>query len=189
MSTRISVKQSARPALWRHLRNAVAELFPAPASSSRALPAPAIPEFHGTDTAGDLRVGLVGIRGATLSEPARWLRGQGIEVGWLEPAVTSLGDLAAPEAPNLAIIDVDALGGADIVLEPLLNLRRRRPGLAVVLVSRLFRADDVSLERLPVCDCSLRAPVSFAALDFAVGEAVDVNNPLWVERVRHLSLS
>jgi hypothetical protein len=69
------------------------------------------------------------------------------------------------------------------------DLRQRRPDLPVILVSEDFSSNDFSTERLPLCDASLRAPVVFSALEFALSEALDVNNPQWVERLKALQRS
>lgn len=144
-----------------------------------------VPEFQGAAVEG-LSVVLVGKPGGVLNDTAAWLLGNRASLTWLPPSPDAIDVLAgnAAAGANVAILDLDAVGDIRDVLDSLLMLRRLRPGLAVILVSRGFHADDVSTERLPVCDCSLRVPVSFASLDFALNEAIEVNNPVWQASVR-----
>ncbi len=92
-------------------------------------------------------------------------------------------------APSHVMIDLDAFGSVMRAYDYLHDLRQRRPDLPVILVSEDFSSNDFSTERLPLCDASLRAPVVFSALEFALSEALDVNNPQWVERLKALQRS
>lgn len=128
------------------------------------------------------RVALFGRPEGTMAEVATWLRRDGVAIAWARPAPDLLASLAADRRIGLALIDLDAMGGILAALESLLVLRRSRPDLPVILVSRGFLTDDFDLERLPLCDASLRAPVRRAVLEFALSEAAEVNNPIWVSR-------
>lgn len=134
------------------------------------------------DAAAAERVAVFGSREGAMAGVATWLREEGLEIAWAKPAPDLLAALVADRRISLALIDLDALGGISAALEGLLMLRRSRPDLPVILVSHGFLTDDFDLERLPLCDASLRAPVRRAALEFALGEAADVNNPIWVSR-------
>jgi CheY-like chemotaxis protein len=185
MSTRVSISQAGNPSIWHQLLEGASNLFGFRASTAlaEARPATASPEFIATVYPEALSIGLIGDPRHGLAQPGDWLSDQGCEVRWLKPAAETLEQLARSRQFNVVMIDLDSLGGIDEIIEPLLALRRRRPGLSVLVVSGTFMVDDVSVERLPLCDCSLRAPVGFLALDFALGEAMEVNTPAWMERV------
>jgi hypothetical protein len=78
-------------------------------------------------------------------------------------------------------IDIDGFGGAQLVVARLMDLRRRVPSLPVIVISAEVQFHDFTTERLAVCDVTLRAPVTAAALDLALAEAA-VNNLLWQAR-------
>lgn len=188
----MSTNFASIPAPGASLRSYVDNVFrrlsgtPRPARGRPALaPKRHLPEFHAAAVEG-ISILLVGRPSGILTDMASWLRGNGANVIWLPPGLNQIKALAGKTAPtaSVAIVDLDVLGDIKDVLEHLLILRRSRPELAVILVSRGFHADDVSIERLPISDCSLKVPVSFASLDFALYEAVEVNNPVWQQSAR-----
>ncbi|MEO3480734.1 hypothetical protein AAFO90_24180 [Phaeobacter sp. CAU 1743] len=99
---------------------------------------------------------------------------------------TSLMDLIAmngvarPQIDRL-FVDVDGLGGIEAIIDDLLDLRRFLPRLPVVLISSEFSRDEFDLTRVSVCDCSLKAPLSQASVDYAIVQS-RVNNMVWVKK-------
>lgn len=79
---------------------------------------------------------------------------------------------------ELVIIDVDWCGGPQAVVPRLLRFRRSYPEIGVLLLSRKFEEDDTSLERLPICDASLRLPSTPGSVS-EVFDAIVWNNAVW----------
>ncbi|MCW1920552.1 hypothetical protein NX862_17475 [Rhodobacter sp. KR11] len=144
-----------------------------------------MPSVDGIETLTILMVGRVD--GALLS-PALWLGDLGALVQWIAPDIDELNGLARDGlmAPTHVVIDLDAMGGILPAFDSLRKLRDTRPDLPVILVSGDLAVDDFSLERLALCDASLRAPVAFSSLEYALTEAREVNNPAWVARLKDL---
>lgn len=87
---------------------------------------------------------------------------------------------------SLVLVNFDDFSGDSIVIDLLRRLRVRLPNLPVILLSRYFRADDLSQERLAIADVSLVAPVTdFARIGAALDAAV-ANNVAWRKRRRSL---
>lgn len=142
----------------------------------------AIPELLAIDHDDLGEVLLLGPFAGALRPAAAWLAGNDVQVVWeagYDHAFT--GTITRPAISHL-LVDVDSAGGITELLEPLLALREARPDLVVILVSHDFLLNDFGPERLPLCDASLRAPLSFSALELALTEAAQHNNRLWVDR-------
>lgn len=88
---------------------------------------------------------------------------------------------------SCAVIDADSLGDLAHVVGAVVSLRDQRPNLPVILVTAGVRRDNYELERLPLCDVTLRHPVDPETFAFAVQEA-QVNNRVWIARRRALHL-
>lgn len=88
---------------------------------------------------------------------------------------------------NCMIVDLDSLNDVNGAVDALANLRKERPNLLVILLSKQVKRDDFSLERLALCDVTLRLPVGSEDLAFALQEA-RVNNQVWVMRCRQMKL-
>jgi DNA-binding NarL/FixJ family response regulator len=89
---------------------------------------------------------------------------------------------------SLVLVNFDDFSGESLVIDLLRRLRTRSPNLPVILLSRYFRADDLSQERLAIADVSLVAPVTdFARIGPAL-EAAAANNAAWRKRRRSLML-
>lgn len=89
---------------------------------------------------------------------------------------------------SLVLVNFDDFSGESLVIDILRRLRTRSPNLPVILLSRYFRADDLSQERLAIADVSLVAPVTdFARIGPAL-EAAAANNAAWRKRRRSLML-
>lgn len=87
-----------------------------------------------------------------------------------------------PMGFSTLILMIDGFGGPQLVTDGLLALRRRLPHLPVILVSEEVTFHDFSPERLPLCDVTLRAPLSAPALELAMAEA-PANNLVWQTRM------
>ena len=86
------------------------------------------------------------------------------------------------------IVDIDTFDDLVRAIDVLVQLREQRPNLMVILLSEQVRRDDFSLERLPLCDVTLRYPLEPADLAFALEEAA-VNNRVWIWRRRSFRLN
>lgn len=120
---------------------------------------------------------------ADISAPvAAWLQAAGHRVIPAEGFGLALGEvLARRSAFGLLVVDIDGFGGPELVVARLMDLRRRAPSLPVIVISAEVQFHDFTAERLAVCDVTLRAPISAAALELALAEAA-VNNLLWQAR-------
>lgn len=88
---------------------------------------------------------------------------------------------------NCVVVDLDSLKDLAGAIDALVNLRAERPNVLVVVLSKEVKRDDFSLERLAMCDVTLRLPVRPEDLHFALEEA-RVNNQVWVKRCRQMKL-
>lgn len=120
---------------------------------------------------------------ADMTSPvAAWLLSAGYRVIPAEGFGLALGEVVARRAAfRMLVIDIDGFGGAQLVVARLMDLRRRVPSLPVIVISAEVQFHDFTTERLAICDVTLRAPVTAAALDLALAEAA-VNNLLWQAR-------
>lgn len=91
--------------------------------------------------------------------------------------------LRSPARWSCMMVDLDRFGGIDETCDGLRHLRETVPQLPVILLSRRMRVNDYSTERLPICDVSLRLPLSPAALELALMDAIH-NNLIWQGRHR-----
>ena len=80
------------------------------------------------------------------------------------------------------IFDLDSFGGITEVYDGLRNVRDTYPKVRVIVVSGSFLVNDFDLERLPLCDASLRWPVRSKTLEEAFHHA-DTNNKVWNKRL------
>lgn len=88
-----------------------------------------------------------------------------------------------PEAWSVVLVDVDAYGTVGTIFDALLAIRAAA-GVPVILLSSQFHG-DLTLERLPLCDVSLRMPVAPDLLTAAIARA-EVNNLAWRARKARL---
>lgn len=80
---------------------------------------------------------------------------------------------------------VDDCGGIGAVFETLRRFRNTYPKTPVILISSDFSKDDLSCERLPLADVSLRSPLSAGRMDEALNAAF-LNNVMWQSRIQDL---
>jgi hypothetical protein len=87
--------------------------------------------------------------------------------------------------PVALIVDVDSVGGLHCIFDQLWRTRTRHPEVVVLLLSRHFKSDDYSLERLPICDVSLINDTLELRIYFALAQAIR-NNQEWLKRRAHI---
>jgi hypothetical protein len=133
----------------------------------------------------DFPVALIGLRGADFDQARIWLDAQGIQVQALPVSLIEAPGRIAALRPSHLFIDLEAVGGIEDAYDSLRALRNSHPEIPVILVSSGFLTNDFSTERLAVCDVSLRGPVTFAALEFAMAQA-ETNNVCWQDRLSDL---
>lgn len=85
------------------------------------------------------------------------------------------------------VIDIDSQGALASAIDSIIQIRNQRPNLPIILISALVKQNDFDLERLPLCDVTLRLPVAAEDFLFAVEEA-KVNNRIWIARRRSQNL-
>ena len=88
----------------------------------------------------------------------------------------------------LVLVNFDDFSRESILFDLLRRLRTRSPNLPVILLSRSFRADDLSQERLAIADISLVAPIADISLIGPALLAATANNVAWRKRRRGLML-
>lgn len=133
------------------------------------------------DAARDWNVLLYGAVQGDLAKPATWLTNHAWPIKWKKRFDLLIGILAQPHSYSHIMINLDDLGGIYDAYDSLIDLRLRFPELPVILVSRSFAVDDMDLERIWLCDVSLRAPVTFKALELAMTVSTQ-NNAVWQAR-------
>ncbi|MFN7596720.1 MAG: hypothetical protein ACK5PT_08230, partial [Cereibacter sp.] len=89
---------------------------------------------------------------------------------------------------SLVLVNFDDFSAESLAINLLRRLRTRSPNLPVILLSRYFRADDLSQERLAIADVSLVAPVTDFARTRTALAAAAANNAAWRKRRRSLML-
>jgi hypothetical protein len=83
--------------------------------------------------------------------------------------------------PGLVVLCVDDFDGIGEVYNKLRYFRDERPNVPILLTSVNFKLNDLSVERLPICDTSIKMPLDTALLDECF-MAVWSNNECWANR-------
>lgn len=83
-------------------------------------------------------------------------------------------------------MSVDDCGGIGLVFDTLRRFRTAYPKTPVILVSADFSKDDLTCERLPLADVSLKLPLVAGRLQEAM-EITLLNNVRWQMRVQALN--
>lgn len=91
----------------------------------------------------------------------------------------ALADL--PSAWSLAVCHIDDFAEVEDVIDDLRDFRESTPTVPLLLVSSHFARDDLSTERLAICDASVRNDCRASALDVAISAAIQ-NNLSWNRR-------
>lgn len=81
----------------------------------------------------------------------------------------------------VAVIDVDVFGDLGGWFDTTLDLRSEIPDLTIILTSSAFRYEDLSCERLPICDASILQGFTGPKLIEAITTGID-NNSEWQRR-------
>ncbi|NSY40998.1 hypothetical protein [Leisingera sp. ANG59] len=89
------------------------------------------------------------------------------------------------DAWSMAILDLDSFGGILELSDDLMDFRVEAPEVPLLLLSSGFSQDDLSEERLPMCDASIRSPAFSLSLAKGVKAAIE-NNKAW--RLRYKSM-
>lgn len=86
-----------------------------------------------------------------------------------------------PDAWSMAILDLDSFGGILELSDDLIDFRVEAPEVPLLLLSSRFSQDDLSEERLPMCDASIRSPAFSLSIANGVKAAIE-NNKAWRQR-------
>ena len=80
---------------------------------------------------------------------------------------------------DLAIVDCDHVGDYGDVIDMGRRLRRHAPGLPVIMVSSRVTSDDLTTERMAICDATLRKPLTRGGFLLALSAALE-NHAYWL---------
>jgi CheY-like chemotaxis protein len=80
---------------------------------------------------------------------------------------------------DLAVVDCDHVGDHGDVIDLGRRLRRHAPGLPVIMLSSRVLRDDMTTERMAICDVTLRKPLTRGGFLLAVSAALD-NHAFWL---------
>ncbi|MBI1416918.1 MAG: hypothetical protein GC146_06830 [Limimaricola sp.] len=148
----------------------------AAASLRRQTPA----KMYAPDLHRDLPLFVLGGPEGAFSDCVAWIEDQGLQPRWLSQLPQGAGLADLPRSTML-LVDIDFLGGIVRVIDQLIELRRQRRDIIVILMSTEFGRHTLDQTRLAVADVSLRLPCSFASLELALTEA-ELNNDVWRQR-------
>ncbi len=73
---------------------------------------------------------------------------------------------------DVIVLNFDAFRDIGCAVDTLRKFRQRAPKVAVILVSSAVRGDDLGRERAPICDVTLRAPVTLPRLKEALRTSI-----------------
>ncbi|MBT3142173.1 hypothetical protein [Falsiruegeria litorea] len=106
-----------------------------------------------------------------------WFEGLGAEVATTNSIDIALDAIAENKnAWGLLVVFLDGVVDEYEVVEALLLVRKVTKALPIILVSSAFSKNDFSLERVAICDVSLKSPVSRVTVGLAVAQAIANNN-------------
>ena len=69
---------------------------------------------------------------------------------------------------DIVIVNLEVFGDVVTAIDTLRGFRTRTSHIGVILVSSKVRGDDLGRERAPICDATLRAPVTLPRLEQAL---------------------
>jgi hypothetical protein len=124
---------------------------------------------------------LVGTPLGEMAKPADWLAAQSLQITWASRADWVKLVLKRRHAYSHVMLNIDHLGGINTIFDALAHLRIEVPDLPIILLSSSFARNNFNLDRIWLCDVSLRAPVTFAALELAMTTS-ELNNAVWQTR-------
>lgn len=109
---------------------------------------------------------------------------RGLAVAQINPSILlKRFDILVETAWSYIIVSVDDCGGLGKVYDAIRRFRDSYPQTTVILVSADFSKNDLSCERLPLCDISLKSDAG--PID-GVFEVATLNNIKWQARVLEL---
>lgn len=127
-----------------------------------------------------LRVLIVGRDGADAAAVHAWLDRLGatpVHVGdrhlpleWLDQYATGF---------DLSLVDADHLGDPGDVVDFGQRLRRFAPALPIIMASSSVAQDDLTTERMAICDATLKKPLTHARLERGAAHACE-NHAHWL---------
>jgi len=114
---------------------------------------------------------------------------RGLTVDQINPAIfAERFDIFTESKWTYAVISIDDCGGIGKIFDTLRQFRDTYPQTPVILVSSDFSKDDLSSERLPLADVSLKLPLVSGRLQESIDAAL-LNNVRWQMRVQELTRS
>ncbi len=141
--------------------------------------------FVGADTRPILLVG----RARSFADIRNWLQHYGQVTDSYDCIGEAVQDIESKsETWSYVLVQIDDFGGIDVVIDALLLLRRAAGNCPVILLSSETVSDDLSSERLVLCDATLRLPLSLTRFESGLVEAM-FNNSTWQNRKRKLQPS
>lgn len=118
---------------------------------------------------GDARFLLAGFDPPTARSLRRELRTLQVRLAATCPGVHQLPDIAGMGRTfDSLIVNMDAFSDLETGVDTLLDFRRRASDVVVILISSRVAADDLGTGRAPICDATLRHPVSPERLRIAL---------------------
>lgn len=112
----------------------------------------------------------------------------GLTLRWSRDLATALVDVSATvDEWMCCVIVIDDFGSVSAIFDLVYSFRQRCPQVPVIIASATFSRDDLSAERLPLCDASVRMPCTDGRFATALALAVR-NNASWQKRVSDLDL-
>ena len=112
---------------------------------------------------------------------------RGLTVDQISPAIfAERFDIFTESKWSYAVISIDDCGGIGRIFDTLRRFRDTYPQTPVILVSSDFSKDDMSSERLPLADVSLKLPLVSGRLQEAIDAAL-LNNVRWQMRIQELT--
>lgn len=115
---------------------------------------------------------------------ARYFTSQGVEAHLVTDVDEGFGVLQGqPDAWSMAILDLDSFGGILELSDDLIDFRIEAPEVPVLLLSSGFSRDDLTEERLPMCDASIRSPALSLSILNGARAAIE-NNKSWRHRCK-----
>lgn len=100
-------------------------------------------------------------------------------------SVQVLQDAALMDTHDVIILNIDAFMDLAQAVDTLRQFRVRSPEVAVILISSAVRGDDLGRERAPICDATLRAPVTLPRLRGALQAAMSGHDTAKTARPAH----
>lgn len=83
------------------------------------------------------------------------------------------------------VICIDDFGGIAPIYGRLRDIRDFRPKLPVIIMSKIFKSDDLTQERLAICDISIKLPLSPENFEQYFSKAI-INNRAWANRLAEM---